>query len=254
MMFGPSPDGAFSPMRDAWLPLDLSNPASFNALMALSAAHLSRMQGFGQSEVALEFKSEAVRIVQVWMQDPERAVSDDVLAAILRLLTYERYWGTESEWIIHHKGLMNLVEARRGIAGLIDGKTNLVRLFQSNPRTSHSSLGAPITSHSEKGERPTKASESMASLVHPRHWHVSNEPSEDHPGTLLGVSRSHLTTKGSPPRSGIGDWPSGALQRLGIHQACLLAIHLRTLAKIAIRIPPRHWNLPRRGLELSKAG
>ncbi|KAF5252182.1 hypothetical protein FANTH_2738 [Fusarium anthophilum] len=89
MMFGPSPDGAFSPMRDVWLPLDLSNPASFNALMALSAAHLSRMQGFSQSEVALEFKSEAVRIVQLWMQDPERAVSDDVLAAIIRLLTYE---------------------------------------------------------------------------------------------------------------------------------------------------------------------
>ncbi|KAI1055800.1 hypothetical protein LB506_009224 [Fusarium annulatum] len=118
MMFGPSLDGAFSPMRDVWLPLDLSNPASFNALMALSAAHLSRMQGFSQSEIALEFKSEAVRIVQLWMQDPERAVSDDVLAAILRLLTYERYWGTEAEWIIHHKGLMNLVEARGSIAAL----------------------------------------------------------------------------------------------------------------------------------------
>ncbi|KAF5647938.1 tachykinin family [Fusarium sp. NRRL 52700] len=118
MMFGPSLDGAFSPMRDVWLPLDLSNTASFNALMALSAAHLSRMQGFSQSEVALEFKSEAVRIVQLWMQDPGRAVSDDVLAAIVRLLTYERYWGTEAEWIIHHKGLMNLVEARGGIAAL----------------------------------------------------------------------------------------------------------------------------------------
>ncbi|KAF4957964.1 hypothetical protein FGADI_2793 [Fusarium gaditjirri] len=118
MMFGPSPDGAFSPMRDVWLPLDLSNQASFNALMALSAAHLSRMQGFSQSEVALEFKSEAVRIVQLWMQDSERAVSDDVLAAILRLLTYERYWGTEAEWIIHHRGLMNLVEARGGTAAL----------------------------------------------------------------------------------------------------------------------------------------
>ncbi|KAF5982825.1 tachykinin family [Fusarium coicis] len=118
MMFGPSPGGEFSPMRDVWLSLDLSNPASFNALMALSAAHLSQMQGFSQSEVALEFKSEAVRIVQLWMQDPERAVSDDVLAAILRLLTYERYWGTMAEWIIHHKGLMNLVEARGGIAAL----------------------------------------------------------------------------------------------------------------------------------------
>ncbi|QGI86219.1 hypothetical protein CEK25_012948 [Fusarium fujikuroi] len=28
------------------------------------------------------------------------------------------YWGTEAEWIIHHKGLMNLVEARGSIAAL----------------------------------------------------------------------------------------------------------------------------------------
>jgi hypothetical protein len=89
MMFEAPSDGAFNPMRDVWLPLDLSNPASFNALMALSAAHLSWMQGFSQSEMALEFKSKAVKIVQLWMQDPERAVSEDILAAILRLLTYE---------------------------------------------------------------------------------------------------------------------------------------------------------------------
>ncbi|KAG4273557.1 hypothetical protein FPRO04_09680 [Fusarium proliferatum] len=133
MMFGPSLDGAFSPMRDVWLPLDLSNPASFNALMALSAAHLSRMQGFSQSEIALEFKSEAVRIVQLWMQDPERAVSDDVLAAILRLLTYERYWGTEAEWIIHHKGLMNLVEARGSIAALSNIGTFRTSLLKTTP-------------------------------------------------------------------------------------------------------------------------
>ncbi|KAF5608585.1 tachykinin family [Fusarium subglutinans] len=132
MMFGPSPDGAFSPMRDVWLPLDLSNPASFNALMALSAAHLSWMQGFSQSEVALEFKSEAVRIVQLWMQDPERAVSDDVLAAIIRLLTYERYWGTEAEWIIHHKGLMNLVEARGGVAKLSISFIQDIGTFRTN--------------------------------------------------------------------------------------------------------------------------
>ncbi|KAF5672840.1 tachykinin family [Fusarium circinatum] len=132
MMFGPSPDGVFSPMRDVWLPLDLSNPASFNALMALSAAHLSRMQGFSQSEVALEFKSEAVRIVQLWMQDPERAVSDDVLAAIIRLLTYERYWGTEAEWIIHHKGLMNLVEARGGVAKLSISFIQDIATFRTN--------------------------------------------------------------------------------------------------------------------------
>lgn len=47
------------------------------------------MQGLRQSKEALKFKTEAVRIVQAWMDDPQRALSDDVLAAVLRLLTYE---------------------------------------------------------------------------------------------------------------------------------------------------------------------
>ncbi|KAJ0156648.1 Heterokaryon incompatibility protein 6, OR allele [Fusarium oxysporum f. sp. albedinis] len=230
MTFGPSPDGAFSPMRDVWLPLDLSNPASFNALMALSAAHLSRMQGFSQSEVALEFKSEAVRIVQLWMQDPERAVSDNVLAAILRLLTFERYWGTEAEWIIHHKGLMNLLEARGGIAAL----SSNWRLELTTFLTAHSYFGAPVTSHPKKGKRPTKASEPMATFVHPRHGHIPKEPFEDHRGALLGVSRSHLAIKGSAPRSRTRYWPSRALQRPRTHPTCLFAVHRRLLTKITI--------------------
>ncbi|KAJ4246489.1 hypothetical protein NW757_009538 [Fusarium falciforme] len=89
MMFDDVHSQAFNPMRDVWCPLDLSNAASFNAIMAHSAAHLARMQGLRQSKEALKFKAEAVRIVQVWMDDPERALSDDVLAAVLRLLTYE---------------------------------------------------------------------------------------------------------------------------------------------------------------------
>ncbi|KAM0553320.1 hypothetical protein ACHAPJ_007333 [Fusarium lateritium] len=105
-------------MRDVWCPLDLSNAASFNAIMAHAAAHLARMQGFRQSKEALKFKTEAVRIVKVWMDDPELALSDDVLAAVLRLLTYERYWGTEAEWHVHYNGLSDLIAARGGIESL----------------------------------------------------------------------------------------------------------------------------------------
>lgn len=88
MMFNDLPR-SFNPMRDVWLPLDLSNAASFNAIMAHSAAHLARMQGFRASAEALKFKAEAMRIVSVWMKDKDLALSDEVFAAVLRLLTYE---------------------------------------------------------------------------------------------------------------------------------------------------------------------
>lgn len=76
-------------MRDIWMPLDLSNAASFNAIMAHSAAHLARMQGLPRSHRALEFKTEALRIVNSWMADPALCMGDDLVAAVLRLLTYE---------------------------------------------------------------------------------------------------------------------------------------------------------------------
>ncbi|KAJ8131730.1 hypothetical protein O1611_g1896 [Lasiodiplodia mahajangana] len=108
----------FNPMRDVWFPLDLSNAASFNAIMAHSAAHLARMQGFPVSNDAVQFKVEAVGIVQSWARDPELALSDDTIAAILRLLSFERYWGSEDEWRIHHNGLLQIIDARGGIATL----------------------------------------------------------------------------------------------------------------------------------------
>ncbi|KAI0406163.1 tachykinin family protein [Xylaria palmicola] len=108
----------FNPMRDVWLPLDLSNAASFSAIMAHSAAHLARMQGCPVPRDAVRFKVEAVGIVQLWARDPARALDDDTIAAILRLLSFERYWGSEDEWRIHHHGLLRIIEVRGGIATL----------------------------------------------------------------------------------------------------------------------------------------
>lgn len=83
------PLAKFNPMRDVWFPLDLSNAASFNAVMAQSAAHLSRMQGHPKSAEALKFKAEAIRIISLWMADETLALGDDVVAAVSRILTYE---------------------------------------------------------------------------------------------------------------------------------------------------------------------
>ncbi|PHH61803.1 hypothetical protein CDD81_7967 [Ophiocordyceps australis] len=118
MMFENMPMSFFNPMRDVWFPLDLSNAASFNAILAHAAAHLARMRGRKTSNEALKFKREAIRIVNQWINIPDRALSDDVFAAVLRLLTYERYWGTEAEWRVHRRGLEQMIEARGGFAAL----------------------------------------------------------------------------------------------------------------------------------------
>lgn len=83
-------------MRDVWFPLDLSNPASFNAIMAHSAAHLAHCYGGmtpqskgTNSAEALKFKADAVEILSQWLNDPEKSLSNDAFAAVVRLLTFE---------------------------------------------------------------------------------------------------------------------------------------------------------------------
>ncbi|KAJ6440139.1 tachykinin family protein [Purpureocillium lavendulum] len=118
MMFEDLPAATFNPVRDVWFPLDVSNAASFNVVLAHSAAHIARMHGYQTSNEAIKFKMEAIRIVASWMDDSQQALSDEVIAAVIRLLTYERHWGTEHEWKVHRHGIQQMIEARGGIASL----------------------------------------------------------------------------------------------------------------------------------------
>ncbi|KGQ11841.1 hypothetical protein BBAD15_g2407 [Beauveria bassiana D1-5] len=121
------PASIFNTARDVWLPLDLSNAASFNICMAHAAAHLARIHGRRCSTIALRFKVEAMRIISEWIQNEAKALSDDMFAAVLRLLTYERQWGTESDWQVHRHGLRQMLGARGGVEALAsNGRLALV--------------------------------------------------------------------------------------------------------------------------------
>ncbi|KAL4891107.1 fungal-specific transcription factor domain-containing protein [Aspergillus ambiguus] len=124
MMFEELDVTEFNPMRDVWFPLDLSNASTFNCVMAHSAAHLAHLyagspprRGTNSSD-ALKYKIEAVRILRLWLADPEKELSDDAFAATVRLLTFERYWGTVADWQIHRDGLQRMIDAKGGVRSL----------------------------------------------------------------------------------------------------------------------------------------
>ncbi|KAJ5666996.1 hypothetical protein N7507_002860 [Penicillium longicatenatum] len=124
MMFENLDVTEFNPMRDVWFPLDLSNPSSFNCIMAHSAAHLSHLyagtpprRGTNSADT-LKYKIEAFRILRLWLSDPEKELSDDSFAAAVRLLTFERYWGTVEDWKIHRDGLQRMIDAIGGVQAL----------------------------------------------------------------------------------------------------------------------------------------
>lgn len=124
MMFEDLDVTEFNPMKDVWFPLDLSNASSFNCIMAHSAAHLSHLyagtppaRGTTSSE-ALKYKLEALRILRLWLGDPEKELSEDAFSAVVRLLTFERYWGTVEDWNVHRDGLQRMIDAKGGIDAL----------------------------------------------------------------------------------------------------------------------------------------
>lgn len=89
VIFETFPNTTFNPVREVWLPMDFSNIASFNAMMAHAAAHLAYLHGEGNSPAAFKYKVNAVSIIAEWLGDPAKALSDETLIAVVRLLMFE---------------------------------------------------------------------------------------------------------------------------------------------------------------------
>ncbi|KAJ5902960.1 hypothetical protein N7504_005343 [Penicillium tannophilum] len=80
---------AFTPFRDIWIPLDLSNPASFNGILAHAAADIVGSRGDRSSSEILKYKTEAIEIINKWLGTTTSSIKDEVFASVVRLLTFE---------------------------------------------------------------------------------------------------------------------------------------------------------------------
>ncbi|KAI2710107.1 transcriptional regulator family: Fungal Specific TF [Penicillium roqueforti] len=104
----------FTPFTEIWMPLDLSNAASFNGILAHAAADLMRFEGGRSNPELLKYKTEAIETINKWLGDTVNAITDDVFAGVVRLLTFERHWGTRERFNMHKHGLQQMVQARGG--------------------------------------------------------------------------------------------------------------------------------------------
>ncbi|OGM51167.1 hypothetical protein ABOM_000392 [Aspergillus bombycis] len=103
-------------INDVWIPLVFSNVSAFNTLLACSAAHLSSLNEAIQPTEALMFKAQAMRIINLWLGDPVQALEDKTFLAVSKIITFERRWGSEYEWNIHHDGLQKMLFLRGGLS------------------------------------------------------------------------------------------------------------------------------------------
>lgn len=83
-------DATFDPIRDLYIPVDLSQPATVHAVLAHSASHMAFLrQERSDSVKALTHKMASIRLVNESLNDPLKAVSNENLSAVMRLLTFE---------------------------------------------------------------------------------------------------------------------------------------------------------------------
>jgi hypothetical protein len=130
--FGQPEDPTFLPLSNLYVPIDLSNQAWTHATLAHAAIHMAHLYGKSSSISALNHKSAAIKLINKSLNDPKTAVSDDTLAAVLRMLTFEvdktpslisislltllqSFWGTEDAMRLHQMGLSQLVNQRGGL-------------------------------------------------------------------------------------------------------------------------------------------
>ena len=119
----------------SWLTTAMANPALFNATLFVSSVHLDGLDGYRESSESLYYKLETIRVLNKALKDPELAVADETIAAVLLLgniivdlpLKLQRSalanFSTSTQSIIgepgevdtHLNGLQKMVNLRGGI-------------------------------------------------------------------------------------------------------------------------------------------
>lgn len=73
---------------NVWLPLDLSNEASFYGAVATSTALSTKGRQTAQNRAMLQ-NMKAIKLINEWLKNPTKATSDASLAGVLGQVMYE---------------------------------------------------------------------------------------------------------------------------------------------------------------------
>src|SRR2546421_32541 len=82
------PDPTLTPYRDSWLPLSMSDPASFYELLSQIALHVASLRKEVVCIRSLAYHSLAISSVNKRLSDPILGISDGIINAILALASF----------------------------------------------------------------------------------------------------------------------------------------------------------------------
>ena len=118
-------------LRTRFFPFCLTDPAPLHAVMLMAASHYGNVRGSRSHTIdILQLRGMAIREINGALEDPQRATSDQLIAAVAKMASYEALFGDRKIFNTHMTGLLRMVSLRGGLPALgLDGLLERILLW-----------------------------------------------------------------------------------------------------------------------------
>lgn len=106
-------------LRTRFFPFIMTDAAPYHAVMLVATSHYSRSRGANAHAIdPLQLRGMAIREINRALEDPIRATSDHLIAAVAHMACYESLCGNRDVFNTHMTGLLRIVSMRGGLPTL----------------------------------------------------------------------------------------------------------------------------------------
>lgn len=106
-------------LRTRFFPFVLTDKATLHTVMLMAASHYSNAKGSRSQTIdLLQLRGMAIREINSALENPARAVSDQLIAAVAKMASYEALFGDRQIYNTHMTGLIRMVSMRGGLPAL----------------------------------------------------------------------------------------------------------------------------------------
>lgn len=106
-------------LRTRWFPLVLSEAATFQVVMLLSASNYASLRyPHGDRSNLLVLKSRAISSINKALKATDSSTSDQLIGAVAKMASYEAMFGDLPTYEMHMRGLVRMVQLRGGLSSL----------------------------------------------------------------------------------------------------------------------------------------
>lgn len=101
----------------------LTEPATSSVILLTAASHYAMMyEGTKRAAQLLAMKTEALNHINDMLRDPSRGLTDQAIAAVAKMASYEAMFGSLETYLVHMSGLERMIRMRGGLESLgLDG-------------------------------------------------------------------------------------------------------------------------------------